>query len=180
MMRTRWLLVICVVAIAAPFAQQRSIDDFFRTISDDWVRMNPNLAVSTRYFSGDEQDRLEQQISSVHREGPRRAATADYIKRGLGTRPITTARGMSTRSACRPTCCAITCSRTSTGTLRRFPASRWISSTAPTSGLLRRTPSRIRCAAAKDASNYVARLGQVGPRMPRRSSIAAASRGERI
>ena len=73
MMRTRWLSVICVLAIAAPFAQQRSIDDFFRTISDDWVRMNPNLAVSTRYFSGDEQDRLEQQLSSYTEKAARRA-----------------------------------------------------------------------------------------------------------
>ena len=46
MMRTRWLSVICVLTIAAPSAQQRSIDDFFRELSDDWVRMNPNLAVA--------------------------------------------------------------------------------------------------------------------------------------
>jgi uncharacterized protein (DUF885 family) len=82
MMRLRWLVVICALAIAAPEAQQRSIDDFFRTISDDWVRMNPNLAVSTRYFSGDEQDRLEQQITSY--SGKARAARRQFIQRGLG------------------------------------------------------------------------------------------------
>ena len=62
-------------------AQQRSIDDFFRTISDDWVRMNPNLAVSTRYFSGDEQDRLEQQVSSYTEKA--RGERNAFIKRGL-------------------------------------------------------------------------------------------------
>ena len=41
-----------------PAAQQQSLDDFFREFSDGWVRLNPNLAVATRYFTGDEQDRL--------------------------------------------------------------------------------------------------------------------------
>ena len=81
MMRLRWLAVLCVVAIAAPGAQQPSIDDFFRTISDGWVRLNPNLAVATRYFSGDEQDRLEQQISSYIDAAERERLA--YIQRGL-------------------------------------------------------------------------------------------------
>ena len=63
------LPVLCLLALAVPAAQQPSIDDFFRELSDGWVRLNPNLAVATRYFSGEEQDRLEQHISSVLRGG---------------------------------------------------------------------------------------------------------------
>jgi uncharacterized protein (DUF885 family) len=44
-------------------AQPRSIDDFFRDFTAEWVRGNPNLATSSRYFSGEEQDRLEQQLT---------------------------------------------------------------------------------------------------------------------
>ena len=38
---------------------RRSIGDFFRAFTDDWVRHDPELATATRYFTGDEQDRLE-------------------------------------------------------------------------------------------------------------------------
>ena len=72
--------VLCAVAIAVPSAQQPSLDDFFRTISDGWVRLNPDLAVTTRYFSGEEQDRLEQQISSYSDAAERQRL--EYIQRG--------------------------------------------------------------------------------------------------
>ena len=67
--------------VPAPAAQQRSIDDFFREFSDGWVRLNPNLAVATRYFTGEEQDRLEQQITSDTDAAERQRR--DYIGRGL-------------------------------------------------------------------------------------------------
>jgi uncharacterized protein (DUF885 family) len=41
----------------------RSIADFFREFTDDWVRHDPDLATSSRYFSGVEQDRLERQVT---------------------------------------------------------------------------------------------------------------------
>jgi len=44
-------------------AQQPSIDDFFNRFTARWIRENPNLAVSTRYFTGAEQQRLEQQLN---------------------------------------------------------------------------------------------------------------------
>jgi uncharacterized protein (DUF885 family) len=44
-------------------AQQPSIDDFFRDFTAEWVRSNPNLATSSRYFTGEEQDRLERQLT---------------------------------------------------------------------------------------------------------------------
>lgn len=47
------------------FAQDRSIDDFFRDFTDDWVRIDPDLATSLRYFTGQEQDRLERQLTPL-------------------------------------------------------------------------------------------------------------------
>ena len=44
-------------------AQQRNIEDFFRDFTAEWVRGNPNLATSSRYFTGEEQDRLERQLT---------------------------------------------------------------------------------------------------------------------
>src|SRR5450631_3456609 len=41
----------------------KTIDDFFREFTADWVRADPNLATRTRFLTGDEQDRLEQQLS---------------------------------------------------------------------------------------------------------------------
>jgi uncharacterized protein (DUF885 family) len=44
-------------------AQQGNIDAFFRDFTDEWVRGSPNLATSARYFTGEEQDRLERQLT---------------------------------------------------------------------------------------------------------------------
>jgi len=44
-------------------AQERNVGDFFRDFTAAWVRQDPNLARSTRYFSGEEQSRLERQLT---------------------------------------------------------------------------------------------------------------------
>src|SRR5258705_4237678 len=41
----------------------RTIEGFFREVTDDWVRHDPTLATSNRYFTGDEQDKLERQLT---------------------------------------------------------------------------------------------------------------------
>jgi uncharacterized protein (DUF885 family) len=163
MMRLRSLAVLCAVAIAAPGAQQPSIDDFFRTISDGWVRLNPNLAVASRYFSGDEQDRLEQQISSYSDTAERERLA--YIQQGL--------KDLDRFDRSRMT----DAQRLSADVLRYhlqsyiewakyddyvFPldqfggANIWLPNALTVQHPIR-TP--------KDASNYIARLGQAGPRM---------------
>jgi uncharacterized protein (DUF885 family) len=70
------VLVLLLVACAEPqapapppaAASSASIDDFFQRFTDEWVRRNPNLAISTRYFAGEEQDRLSREITPVSRE----------------------------------------------------------------------------------------------------------------
>jgi len=50
--------------LAASLAGQTpNIDEFFRDFTATWVRGNPNLATSARYFTGDEQERLERQLT---------------------------------------------------------------------------------------------------------------------
>jgi len=44
-------------------ASARSVDDVFRDFTNEWVRTNPDLARRTRYLTGDEQDRLERQLT---------------------------------------------------------------------------------------------------------------------
>ncbi len=44
-------------------AQAPTIDAFFASFTDEWVRNDPSLATAARYFSGDEQDRLERQLT---------------------------------------------------------------------------------------------------------------------
>src|SRR5258708_13848951 len=63
--------LILLSALALP-AETRSIDDFFRDFTAEWVRGNPNLATGARYFTGEEQDRLERQLTPAP-EGYRRA-----------------------------------------------------------------------------------------------------------
>ena len=74
------IFILCVTGIVVG-AQQPSIDDFFRDFSEQWVRMHPNLAVNSRYFTGEEQDRLEQQLTSF--TPAERAKRMAHLKRGL-------------------------------------------------------------------------------------------------
>src|ERR1700733_14407440 len=63
---------IAAGTLSAAFAQDSSrpalsIDRFFGDFTADWVRQSPNQATGTRYFSGEEQDRLERQLTRVTR-----------------------------------------------------------------------------------------------------------------
>src|ERR1700688_3258595 len=62
MKRSLWIVLVCAACALPLPAPEITIDDFFRTFTDDWVRHDPSLATSTRYFTGEEQDRLERQL----------------------------------------------------------------------------------------------------------------------
>ena len=65
-MRFRLVAVaLLAVSAAALAAQQPTIGDFFEQFTADWVRQNPNQAISTRYFTGPEQQALERQLTPV-------------------------------------------------------------------------------------------------------------------
>jgi uncharacterized protein (DUF885 family) len=66
--KTPFLSLVFVAAwiSGAASTQQRTIDDFFREFTTEWVRGNPNQATSSRYFTGDEQDRLERILTPLN------------------------------------------------------------------------------------------------------------------
>jgi uncharacterized protein (DUF885 family)/quercetin dioxygenase-like cupin family protein len=63
------VFVVTVAAVVGLSAQgepprpARTVSDFFRDFTAEWMRANPNQAASTRYFSGEEQDRFEAQLA---------------------------------------------------------------------------------------------------------------------
>src|ERR1700750_1228050 len=59
------LPVVCLVLGSVVAAQRGGspLDGFFNDFTAEWIRGNANLAASTRYFTGDEQDRFERQIT---------------------------------------------------------------------------------------------------------------------
>ncbi len=59
---TKALATALLLAASLP-GQTPNIDDFFRDFTATWVRGNPNLATSARYFTGEEQDRLERELT---------------------------------------------------------------------------------------------------------------------
>ena len=69
-------LTSCTTNAPAP-----SIEAFFDTFTADWVRMNPNQAIATRYFAGPEQDALETQMTPLTSEW--RSRRVDLARRGL-------------------------------------------------------------------------------------------------
>lgn len=69
------------MALATVSGQPSTIDDFFRNFTDEWVRGNPSLATSTRYFTGEEQDRLERQLTPETRAY--REARIQLARKGL-------------------------------------------------------------------------------------------------
>ena len=79
------LLVVCLWSLALAScraaAPAPSIDAFFDTFTADWVRMNPNQAIATRYFTGPEQDALETQMTPLTREW--RSRRVELARRGL-------------------------------------------------------------------------------------------------
>jgi len=65
-MKLAWLGIAFLLCIALTLtAQQRTVDDFIREFTDEWVRGNPDLATSSRYFKGLVQERLERQLTPL-------------------------------------------------------------------------------------------------------------------
>jgi uncharacterized protein (DUF885 family) len=63
-------LVVLAIGIVFLFfscssTPQQNVDDFFFHCLDDYFRHNPNVAARFRYFSGEEQDRLDRQLTPL-------------------------------------------------------------------------------------------------------------------
>jgi uncharacterized protein (DUF885 family) len=165
---------MALVLVAALPAQQRSIEDFFRDFTAEWVRGNPNLAVTSRYFSGEEQDRLDRQLTPLtkaYRQERRALARQGLAELGAFER----ARMTETQ-------------RLSADLLRwqlediiageiygdfSFPLNQF---RGANSGLVSTLTRLHPLHTARDIENYLARLALVGTRMD--ESIAEARRIE--
>jgi len=75
-LRSHWVIInamklagLCITSLLLVVltlgAQQRDVDDFFDSFTAEWVRGNPDLATSARYFKGLVQDRLERQLTPL-------------------------------------------------------------------------------------------------------------------
>ncbi|HUQ50824.1 MAG TPA: DUF885 domain-containing protein, partial [Gammaproteobacteria bacterium] len=150
-------------APAPPAASAASIDGFFQRFTDDWVRRNPNLAISTRYFEGEEQDRLSRQITPVSKAYE--LETIAIARRGL-TELATFERG------------TLTLDQQLSADIMRWQLQNAVDGEPfldysfpleQMNGVNVLLPNQLTVvqpvATARDAENYVARLGQFDERM---------------
>jgi len=148
--------------LATPL-QAQEIDKYFEDFAAEWVRFNPDLAVSVRYFSGAEQERLERQLTPQTRVWT--MARVRLAEKGLrGLRRFDNATLTATE-------------RTSLELMRWqlqsvvdqarhldyfFPLDQFQGANV---GLVEALTLRHPLATARDVDNYLARLLLVGPRM---------------
>ncbi|HKU16830.1 MAG TPA: DUF885 domain-containing protein [Steroidobacteraceae bacterium] len=160
-----WLLV-CLGAVtfaAAAQAQQRTIDKFFDEFTDEWVRRDPDLATATRYFSGPEQDRLEQQLTPNTRAWEQeRVALARRGLSELGRFDAARLDESQRISAQLMQWLLDSVVRGDKFSDYRFPLEQFGGANV---NLVETLTLRHPVASAKDASNYVKRLAQMGTRM---------------
>jgi len=160
------LLCVCVFAwpaLAAAQGRSSNIEQFFDSFTAEWVRRDPDLATATRYFSGAEQDRLEQQLTPNTRAFElERVALA---KRGLNelakfdTAKLTESQRLSAQLMHWMLDSVV---RGDEYSDYRFPLEQFGGANVE---LVETLTLRHPVATEKDASNYVKRLAQVAQRM---------------
>ena len=160
-----WLLLLlgAVTFATAAQAQQRTIDKFFDEFTAEWVRRDPDLATATRYFSGPEQDRLEQQLTPNTRAWEQeRIALARRGLSELGSFDTAKLDESQRISAQLMHWLLDAVVRGDKYADYRFPLEQFGGANV---NLVETLTLRHPVATAKDASNYVKRLAQMGTRM---------------
>ena len=164
-----WLL-LCVCALTWPAiapAQERgsdrNLESFFDEFTAEWVRRDPDLATATRYFSGAEQDRLEQQLTPNTRAWDlERVALARRGLSELGKFDTAKLNESQRLSAQLMQWMLDSVVRGEQYMDYRFPLEQFGGANVE---LVETLTLRHPVATEKDASNYVKRLAQVGQRM---------------
>ena len=154
---------LLLLITASLCAQQPNIDDFFRDFTAEWVRGNANLATSARYFTGEEQDRLERQLTP--RTPAYRRGRIQLAKQGLaGLRKFDRAKLTATQriSADLMQWQLDTVVREEPFLDFTFPLEQM---NGVNVNLIETLTVRHPLANEKDAENYVAALGQASVRM---------------
>ena len=162
---SRWLL-LCVCAVAWPAvapAQERDLGRFFDDFTAEWVRRDPDLATATRFFSGAEQDRMEQQLTpntrawALERIALARRGLRDLDK--FDTAKLDESQRLSAQLMHWMLDSVV---RSEQYMDYRFPLDQFGGANVQ---LVETLTLRHPLATEKDASNYVMRLTQVGQRM---------------
>lgn len=174
MTRPRLFMAAAALVAAATVlpARQPSIDDFFRALTDEWVRHDPNLAAFTRYFSGEEQDRLERRLTPLTRAY--REASAAIARRGLERLRAFDRAALTETQRLSADVLEWHLEQIVAGTEYEdyfFPLEQFNGANVYLVNLLTVAHPVV---TPRDAENYVARLGEVAPRM--REAIAEARR----
>jgi uncharacterized protein (DUF885 family) len=173
MKRTLIAALLLIATIASGSGQQRSIDQFFRDFTNEWVRQNPNQAASTRLFSGDEQRQFERQITPLTPEWRRQ-------RLALARRSLEELNQIVRQSR-------LTESQQLSADLMRWQLESFVRLDRYNDyffpfeqfggvnvGLISLMTVSHPIATESDAENYVARLGQIAPRLD--EAIAEARR----
>jgi uncharacterized protein (DUF885 family) len=164
------LLILALVG-SVP-AQQRTIDQFFQDFTTEWIRNNPNQAAASRLFTGDEQRQFERQITPLTPEW--RRARIELARRGLkelrafDRRRLTDVQRVSAELMEWQLDTAVGADRYND---YYFPFEQFGGVNV---GLVSLMTVSHPLATESDAENYVARLGQIAPRME--EAIAEAQR----
>ena len=155
--------VLAVAGASAQDRQPRTVSDFFGDFTTEWIRANPNQAASTRYFSGPEQDRFEEQLTPD---------TADYrhgrivlAQKGLAELATFDRARMTETERVSAELMQWQLSTLVEGETYRdyvFPLEQFGGANVSLPNILTVTHPLV---TEKDAVHYVARLGQVGTRM---------------
>jgi len=144
-------------------APERTIDDFFSTFTDEWMRFHTDEAASARYFSGAEQDAFERQIEPQTLQ--QRDAERRLIRKGLNELRSFDRSKMTDAQRLSADIIAWDLDNRVQGEPfqdYQFPLMQSYGAQAYLPALL---TVRHPVATERDAENYVARLSQVAPRM---------------
>ncbi len=155
-------VLVLLVPAGAP-AQQQTLAGFFRDFTAEWVRSNPNQAAAKRFFTGEEQDRFERELSPETPEF--RAARVRLARRGLDQlRAFDRARMSEVErvSAAIMDWQLDTVVKGEPYADYAFPLDQFAGANVNLVAVLTVTHPM---ATGRDAANYVARLGEVGRRL---------------
>jgi uncharacterized protein (DUF885 family) len=152
--------LVCALPLPAP---ERNVDDFFHAFTDEWMRFHTDLAAAARYFSGPEQDAFERQIEPhtlQHRDAERQLVRKGLAElRSFDRSRMTAAQRLS----------ADIVSWDLDNRIQGEPFQDYEFPLAQTDGAQAALPAlltvRHPLVTARDAENYVVRLGQLAPRM---------------
>src|SRR5581483_3262950 len=161
-MRSTSLAALALFVTGLP-AQQPNIDNFFRDFTAEWVRGNPDQATASRYFTGEEQDRLERQLTPETLEW--RRGRNQLARRGLAE-----LRKFDRARLTAPQRVSADVMQWQLDTVVRgepyldytFPLEQFNGANVGIPYMLTVVHPLL---TARDAENYVAALGQVGTRM---------------